>query len=285
MRRQLGMAIAGFALILIWGLFPWAQKALAECGASVSSCKSCHEVQKKDPVANKGAWHQQHAFGDFCEFCHSGVVTEKTAEKAHQGMKAPLADVQQSCGACHQNDLAARATKYGATLVSTNPTTPATGSDSSGSTTPANPQPSPGNQALPAPIGDSKDLIDYNKLLHPEREGVNKGNLLLIFLNIFAAAGFGGLYWALDVAPRRKKAVPLAEQLPANVKERASLAEFLAGCDHDTLRALESVLAMGDEGRRLLQALGRLDLEMLARLKKLSAEDINYLFNLSHLGS
>lgn len=300
MRRQLGMAIAGFALIVLWGLFPWAQKALAECGASVSSCKSCHEVQKQDPVANKGAWHQQHAFGDFCEFCHSGGVTEKTKEGAHQAMRAPLADTQQSCGACHQKDLAERSAKYGAAApVSSTPTTPTdnsgsgdasgtpstdsvSGSTGSDSTPPPPPPPSAGSQAPVA--GDPKDLIDYNKLLHPERKGVNTATWLLIFLNVAAAAGFGGLYWAMDVAQKRKKRLPLADQLPATVKEQAGPAEFLAGCDRETLRALEAILALGDEGRTLLQAVSRLDLEMLARLKKLSQDDINLLFGLSRLG-
>jgi hypothetical protein len=300
MRRQLGLAIAGFALILIWGLFPWAQKALAECGASVSSCKSCHEIQKQAPVANKGDWHQQHAFGDFCEFCHSGVVTDKTKEGAHQRMRAPLADTQQSCGACHQSDLAERAAKYGAAApVSSTPTTPtdssgsgdtsgtpstdsASGSAGSDRTPPPPPPPSADSQVPVA--GDPKDLIDYNKLLHPERQGVNTATWVLIFLNVAAAAGLGGLYWAMDMAPKRKKRLTLADQFPAAVKEQASLAEFLAGCDHETLRALETILALGDEGRNLLQAVSRLDLEMLARLKRLSQDNINLLFGLSRLG-
>src|SRR5688572_16953692 len=49
--------------------------AKAQCGTSASSCQSCHEVQKQDPVNTEGDWHIQHSFGDFCEFCHGGNVT------------------------------------------------------------------------------------------------------------------------------------------------------------------------------------------------------------------
>jgi len=46
----------------------------AQCGASASSCKNCHEVNAKHPVNGSGDWHIKHAFGDFCSSCHSGNI-------------------------------------------------------------------------------------------------------------------------------------------------------------------------------------------------------------------
>lgn len=51
--------------------------AQAACGASTSSCKTCHEVKGEDPVSKKGDWHVQHSFGDFCQACHLGVSSEE----------------------------------------------------------------------------------------------------------------------------------------------------------------------------------------------------------------
>lgn len=93
------------------------QPALAQCGSSASSCKSCHEVQAVDPVNNDGtSWHQAHAFGDFCEFCHAGNVQATEQEAAHVGLEAPLSNVQVSCGTCHAADLAERADVYAVAL-------------------------------------------------------------------------------------------------------------------------------------------------------------------------
>jgi len=94
----------------------WAIPVSAQCGSSTSSCKECHEIQKEDPINNKGAWHKDHAFGDFCESCHAGNpnATDKTA--AHQGMVSPMADVQASCQSCHAKDYKKLAEPYAKTL-------------------------------------------------------------------------------------------------------------------------------------------------------------------------
>ena len=104
------LLIAGFAFV---GVKP----AQAQCGSQASSCKNCHEVQGQDPVNADGTgWHQSHAFGDFCYICHAGnqQATDKVA--AHEGMVAPLADVQASCQQCHANDLQERAQVYASAL-------------------------------------------------------------------------------------------------------------------------------------------------------------------------
>jgi hypothetical protein len=112
------LSILGFMLLIassIW--LATAQPASAQCGSALSSCKNCHEVQGKKPVNNDGtAWHQSHAFGDFCYICHGGnsQATDETA--AHTGMIPPLSDVKASCQQCHSSDLMDRAQVYATAL-------------------------------------------------------------------------------------------------------------------------------------------------------------------------
>ena len=105
---------AGMALVIASSIFLMtATTASAQCGSQASSCKNCHEVQAEMPVNADGTgWHQSHAFGDFCYICHAGnnQATDKAA--AHDGMVAPLSDVQAACQQCHVADLDARAQVY-----------------------------------------------------------------------------------------------------------------------------------------------------------------------------
>lgn len=111
----LGSLLLGGTILLV-GLM-WPQTANAQCGSSASSCKNCHEVQGEYPVNNDGtSWHQAHAFGDFCEFCHAGNVQATDEAGAHTGMEAPLDNVQASCGNCHAADLDERAQVYAMAL-------------------------------------------------------------------------------------------------------------------------------------------------------------------------
>ncbi len=68
-----GMITAGILLIVITSI--WLGSATpvnAQCGSQASSCKNCHEVQGEMPVNKMApAWHQSHAFGDFCYICHA----------------------------------------------------------------------------------------------------------------------------------------------------------------------------------------------------------------------
>jgi len=110
--------LAGALMIIVVGIaLLTVQPAKAQCGSQASSCKNCHETQAEKPVNADGtSWHQSHAFGDFCYICHAGnnQATDKTA--AHEGMVAPLADVQTSCQQCHVSDLTERAQVYAAVL-------------------------------------------------------------------------------------------------------------------------------------------------------------------------
>ncbi len=256
----------------------------AACGASVSSCRSCHETQGKHPVSKNGAWHTDHASFDFCEFCHGGVTKETTAEKAHQGMRKPLEDAQKSCATCHANDLAARVAKYGGTA-------PAAGSAGSGSTPAggdqggANPPPPPAAPApAPAQPAGNQDVLDFNRRLPGEPEPPNRGNQVLWGLNVLAAAGLAGTYWMLEKRPKAGRGpahgstadAPVAS-LPADY---ASLITALAQCDASTLEALEQVLHQ-DGGPAMIRRLARLDLGLVGRLQTMSQEELLLVLSLA----
>ena len=288
MRRNPWLVSILFAILLGGALYYLylPRKAEAACGASVSTCKSCHEIQGQKPVSKSGDWHIQHAFGDFCEFCHAGVVTERSKEKAHQGMRQPLADPQKSCGSCHQADLAARAAKYGS-KVNPGPSNPGPAAPvqapAGGSSGPA--------PAAPAPVS-SKDLIDYNKQLTDER-GTNRGNAVLVVLNLLAAAGFATTAWTFEKGPlssaaqaaRQGRGAAPATPTPGGDLLQdaitAALVNLLASMDQESLQALKTIASQGRRGENLLLAASRLDLELLERLKKLSPEDLALLLSLA----
>lgn len=296
MRGRTFLAFAGVAGLLVLGLWTYRpERAEAACGASVSSCKSCHEVQGKKPVNKIGQWHVQHSFGDFCEFCHAGVTKEQTKEGAHQGMRQPLADVQQSCGSCHAADLAARSAKYGGTAVGVSAPSgsSSTGSSAPASTpavTPAAPAgasassapPPAAKSTAPAPAAGSKDLIDYNKELGAGDEGIGKGNVILIFLNLAAAVALGGSWWYFEKGPGRSgvlgtKRIEVAA--PAGVDP--ILYELLTGCDKSTLAALKAILDRGEQGCQLLKVASQLDVELMNRLRGMTKEELNLLHSLA----
>lgn len=108
------LIFAGLAIVIAVGIFlSTPQTASAQCGSQASSCKNCHEVQSEMPVNADGTgWHQSHAFGDFCYICHAGNNQATDAAAAHEGMVAPLSDVQAACQQCHVEDLDARAQVY-----------------------------------------------------------------------------------------------------------------------------------------------------------------------------
>lgn len=101
---------------LLAAIILWPTPVGAQCGTQASSCKNCHEVQGKDPVNAKGDWHVQHAFGDFCEFCHAGNVTATDKDAAHQGMIYPLSDAKANCSSCHAKDYQDKAGIYAVAL-------------------------------------------------------------------------------------------------------------------------------------------------------------------------
>ncbi len=115
-KPYLFILISILLVITVFSLWP-TSSANAQCGSQASSCKNCHEVQGTDPVNNDGTgWHESHAFGDFCEFCHAGNVQATDKEAAHTGLVAPLDDVKAGCSTCHPDDLMEKAEVYATTL-------------------------------------------------------------------------------------------------------------------------------------------------------------------------
>jgi hypothetical protein len=166
----------------------------AQCGTQASSCKNCHEVQAKDPVNSKGAWHTDHAFGDFCEFCHAGNVHATDEPAAHQGMVAWNADVKASCASCHATDYETRAKTYASALgVEIN-----TGAAAASAA--ASAEAATSETAACAPLGGEE--IDYN-LLYAEQVAPpplvsNWGNVILGLMIVGIGAVFVGTAWSWE---------------------------------------------------------------------------------------
>ncbi|MGE5590697.1 MAG: hypothetical protein ACM3ZA_08815 [Bacillota bacterium] len=280
------LGAVGLAGAITW--YGLSTRAEAACGASTSSCKTCHEIQGKDPVSKNGAWHTDHAAFDFCEFCHGGVTKETTAEKAHQGMRPALEDAQKSCATCHANDLAARVAKYGGSAPSggapaAGGTSPAT-NQNSGSATP--PPPPAASAPAPAAPAGTQDVLDFNRRLPGEPQPPNRGNQVLWGLNALAALGLAGTYWMYEKKPRTRKDAAASRQSFADAvgmampAERAELVTLLAQCDASTLEALEQVLHQ-DGGPAMLRRLARLDLSLVGRLETLSREELLLVLSLA----
>jgi hypothetical protein len=135
---------------LLAAIVLWPTPVGAQCGTQASSCKNCHEVQAKAPVNTKGDWHVQHAFGDFCEFCHAGNVTAVDKTAAHQGLVYPLSDTQANCSSCHAKDYQDKAGIYAVALgvdLNNPPAAPSGG----GATSTGGQAPAPSGGQNPAP--------------------------------------------------------------------------------------------------------------------------------------
>lgn len=215
---------AGIVLLLVLAQLhlPAAQ---AQCGTQASSCKNCHEVQAKDPVNSKGAWHTDHAFGDFCEFCHAGNVHATDKDAAHQGMVAWNADVKASCASCHATDYEAKGQTYASTLgVELN----TGGGGAAGTSATA----AISTTAACAPQGGEE--IDYN-LLYAQQTArqplvSNWGNLTLGAMILGLGAVFFGTAWTWEgwgrkVAAWIRNNVTPVTQAVADVSKRPEEAE------------------------------------------------------------
>lgn len=291
MNRNLRIAalmLGGVALVAGITWYGVTTKVEAACGASTSSCKTCHEIQGKDPVSKKGDWHVNHALGDFCEFCHGGVTKETDKDKAHQGMRKPLADPNQSCASCHPDDLAARVAKYGGTVAPGTGTAPASsGTDTS--TAPSTPTASGDSSApapAPAPAASKQDVIDFNRPMPGEPQPANRTSQALWGLNILAFAGLAGVFVlerrGKSGRPTRHSAQPsFGDALVATLPPaHADLVQLLARCDESTLHALERVLRQ-DGGAAFIRRLAGLDLGLLDRIERMSQEELFLVLSLA----
>lgn len=279
---------------------------LAQCGSAASSCKNCHEVKAEDPVNAKGDWHTQHAFGDFCEFCHAGNVqaTDKTA--AHQGMVDPLGDVKANCSSCHADDYQAKAQTYATTLG----VTIGTSGSSQPPTNPSAPsapqqpaQPAPQAPAPSAPIAaptSSNEVIDYASSAAPANGNV----IAAIVLVLMIIAGAALVYW--NEKRLRRLAIPKSTEgyvtfetdRPSSVKEQsgavtadepigevspelAKLLPVLRSLDPRTLRALRIILSDRKRGEEMLQSLSLINFTVLEEMRRLDKKELSLLLALA----
>lgn len=196
-KRVIGLAVLPLLVtglvLLVAGL--WVEPVEAQCGASATSCKNCHEVNAKYPVNGSGAWHTEHAFGDFCAFCHAGNVQAVEADAAHEGMIYPLSDLPGSCQSCHPGDYQALGEQYAVVLGVT--LTVGGGGGLSGGNDASNRTSAP--ISAPGERNASGALIDFNRryeievLGRPDFAVVGNGILwgALVGLTVFG----GWLVW------------------------------------------------------------------------------------------
>jgi hypothetical protein len=297
-RRSFWLLLSVAVPLALLGFFAWPRPVEAQCGSSASSCKNCHEVQRKAPVNQNGAWHTGHAFGDFCEFCHGGNVKAKDQAAAHTGMTLQVVDVKASCQSCHPDDSAARAEKYAAILgrplgnggsaptgaaaqpvALTNPG--AAGSEPCG---PAAPQ-----------GGETIDLAKiYADSKAPPAGNVGNGILLGLIGATFLT--LGGLAWHYERplprfagAFRQLLATPAAAPAGADDSlaavfagqpELANLVNLLRTSDQETLRALTHLLSDAQNGPKVIKAISSLDVDTLAKMSEGDRRALAALLNL-----
>jgi len=197
--KPFSLSILAVILIMVGFVLTIPQPAQAQCGSSASSCKSCHETQGEYPVNTEGDWHVQHAFGDFCEFCHAGNVQATDKAGAHEGLADPMEDVAASCQGCHPQDLAERSKAYASTLGID---LSAGGSGDSSGEAAGGDNSSTGDCAssVAAPLGGEE--IDLN-LLYAEKTAPqpfisNWGNLILVLLILGLGAAFFLMAWSWE---------------------------------------------------------------------------------------
>ena len=261
--------LAGLALVIAASIFlATATPVEAQCGSQASSCKNCHEVQGEMPVNADGTgWHQSHAFGDFCYICHAGNNQATDAAAAHEGMVAPLDDVQAACQQCHVADLDARAQVYADTLGV---------SFGSGTSAPA----SAGSDAAPVAVDsaasvssnqcnevvvDDPNTIDYAANYDEivlGKKPINWGNNILLGMIGLLLVGGGGFVVTrekfINVKFGDTKAVDA--EYPADVVD---MLPKIASLKADTRKSLKNVLEnkKADKVLNLMDAVTKKDEE------------------------
>ena len=245
--------------------------ANAQCGSQASSCKNCHEVQGEDPVNNDGTgWHESHAFGDFCEFCHAGNVQAPEKEAAHTGLVAPLDDVKAGCSTCHADDLMERANVYATALG----VEVGTGGSSSGSST----SDSAGDSTAVSTISDSEpiaatavafsteiDVNDPNVIDYARRyeeivlghHPTNWGNVALMLM-IGAVVVGGGAFVVKNenwLSVKEEEMTAVSPEYPAEI---VNLLPQIAQLNPDGRKALKKLLEKPTEVSQLLHSISKL---------------------------
>ena len=295
-RYALIVAVVG---LLVAAVLLWPIPASAQCGTQASSCKNCHEVQRQDPVNTNGAWHVDHAFGDFCEFCHSGNVTATDKDAAHQGMIYPLDDVKASCSSCHPTDYENLAGQYASTLgVSVGTGTSGGAAATGGDGTPAaaateapstvDSAAAPQENSEVASSGQVYDLTSRydNKVAAESKAPVNVGNVILSVMLVGLVGAFGVLAWHFEgigdrFAELRGKAkevmtTPTTADLESQAMQQ--LRPALEKANPATLAALSKLLESDPErGGQMIEALARIDPRLVEAVRRLDQQDLDLL--------
>jgi len=286
--RPLALITSGVILLFVALALVPASRAEAQCGSQASSCKNCHEVQGQHPVNNNGEWHTQHAFGDFCAFCHAGNVQATDEDAAHAGMVAPLSDVQASCAACHPEDALDLGKVYGAALgveVGTGGGASPGGSSPSGGA-PAGSSSSAQADQPPLIVPPDSGVIDFNQRYAETVAGkreMNIGNLILSVLIAMIALGGGGYVLWRERKARMARAPHLAEDRPSS---SAATPMEIEGVSPEIAALLPQLEALNPLGRRalarlledpasasdLLYRLSRLDPDLVRQMRGLDTE-------------
>lgn len=244
------------------------QPASAACGASSSSCKTCHEINRQLPVNQKGDWHTAHAMGDYCSFCHGGNVQATDKAAAHEGLADPFADAKLSCSSCHQDDYQKKAEGYAAALgvtigsgASGGNSGAGGGSSSGGSATGGG---APAGGATVSPASASGPVLDFNAYYVDYRGtgGMSTRNKALVVVLVLLLLGFP-VIWA-----HYKYRDPFVSWVkrPKRTAEKRTLdlAEQLGHLDERTREHLLALLADRETATKILSALGTLDPELLS---------------------
>jgi hypothetical protein len=268
------------------------------------------------PVNADGTnWHQAHAFGDFCEFCHAGNVQATDKETAHVGMEAPLDNVQVSCGNCHAADLAERADVYAVALgveigggsdsgSAAEPPASGDGDNSGYGETAVAPQPpapssssSSSSSSPSAPSGlivNDPNVIDYVARYNETVLGiktVNWGNRILVALIVIVLVGGGGfVVW--NERRLRKNAIPTTETIMAEQQQKypeyppqvIALLPRLAALSPEALQDLYQFLADPARAQLLLRDLARLQPDLIQQVRDLDRESQALLLALASSG-
>jgi hypothetical protein len=201
------------------------------------------------PVNADGTnWHQSHAFGDFCYICHAGNNQAKDESAAHEGMVAPLSDVQAACQQCHVADLQERAQVYAA-ILGTEIGSGAAAPDSGASeAAPVSLDPAPGvvsGQDCSEIVVDDPNVVDYAQKYDEivlGKKPINWGNVILIGMIGMLVVGGGGL-----VVTREKLVnVKFGDTKKVEGEYPADVVDFLpaiAGLNSSSRKNLKNVLS------------------------------------------
>lgn len=272
-------------LLLVFGSALWLSTATpvtAQCGSQASSCKNCHEVQGQLSVNMDGtAWHQSHAFGDFCYICHAGNNQATEIEAAHAGMVPPLSDVKAACQQCHPTDLDERAQVYASTLgVEVGMGSNASAGASPNAEEPSTPiEPGASSETSLVVRQPTIDYVQqYNETVLGQAKPINWGNVILIIM-AFALLVGGGIFIYFNERKLRgvtKPAEVVEVSQPINPgdfpSEVIALMPQIAALNPMGRRALHHLLTDPETASSLLYSLSKIDPDLIRKFKALDRE-------------